>query len=128
MSDYHIVWRIDIEADSARDAAQKARQFQLDPDSTATCFNVSEGNREPELIDIALGCSQRRLSRFVDMKFIEFASLFVEPTAQQGCIDIAYDELVSRYTAFLQNPFSAMLALEDAVFNRVVERLKGCLR
>lgn len=38
---YRVTWTIDIWADSAEEAAVRAREIQLDPDSTATEFQVS---------------------------------------------------------------------------------------
>lgn len=49
--EYKVIWEIDIEADSPREAAQIARNYQLDPDSTATFFNVSDDNNAV-LIDL----------------------------------------------------------------------------
>lgn len=37
---YLVVWTIDIEADTAQEAAKKARDIQLDPESWATAFEV----------------------------------------------------------------------------------------
>lgn len=42
MPDYRVRWEIDIDADSPREAAEKAREIQLDPESTAIVFEVSE--------------------------------------------------------------------------------------
>lgn len=42
MATYTVVWTIDIEADSPNEAAQIAREYQLDPQSIATCFSVSQ--------------------------------------------------------------------------------------
>lgn len=39
--EYRVTWAIDIEADSPLEAARKAREIQLDPDSTATVFDVT---------------------------------------------------------------------------------------
>lgn len=39
---YRVTWEIDLEADSAEDAAIQALGIQRDPDSTATCFAVSK--------------------------------------------------------------------------------------
>lgn len=41
MTEYEVVWRIDIDATSAREAARKAREIMLDPTSTATVFEVT---------------------------------------------------------------------------------------
>jgi hypothetical protein len=38
--EYRVVWKIDIEADSPRRAAEYARWIQKDPSSTATLFEV----------------------------------------------------------------------------------------
>jgi hypothetical protein len=42
MTTYYVVWDIEIDADSPEEAARIAREIQLDPDSTATVFYVSE--------------------------------------------------------------------------------------
>lgn len=42
MKTYRVVWEIDIEADSPREAAIKALEIQRDPLSTATVFDVGE--------------------------------------------------------------------------------------
>ena len=40
MASFQVVWIIDIEADSAKEAAQRALEIQRDPESTATFFSV----------------------------------------------------------------------------------------
>jgi hypothetical protein len=42
MSEYRVTWEIDIEADSPREAAWQAREYQLDPDTGACVFEVAE--------------------------------------------------------------------------------------
>lgn len=42
---YKISWHIDVEADSPREAAEKARAIQQNPDSTATVFDVYPQDR-----------------------------------------------------------------------------------
>jgi polyisoprenoid-binding protein YceI len=42
MATYTVIWEIDIEADSPKEAAIKAREYQLDPESTATVFKVDQ--------------------------------------------------------------------------------------
>lgn len=37
---YHVTWVIDIDARSPKEAVQKARKIQLDPESIATVFEV----------------------------------------------------------------------------------------
>jgi len=40
MTSYRVSWEIDVEADSPREAAEKALEIQKRPDSTATVFRV----------------------------------------------------------------------------------------
>jgi len=40
MKTYLVQWSIDIEAETPREAAEKAREIQLDPESFATHFSV----------------------------------------------------------------------------------------
>lgn len=46
MKTYHIMWEMDIEADSPRLAAARAREVQLDQTSIATVFDVIERDGE----------------------------------------------------------------------------------
>ena len=39
---YTVTWTIEVSAESAVEAANKARDIQLDPESMAIVFNVSE--------------------------------------------------------------------------------------
>ena len=39
---YSIIWSIDIEAETPRDAAEEALKIHRDPESTATCFEVMD--------------------------------------------------------------------------------------
>jgi hypothetical protein len=41
MTEYQVVWSIDVEADSPQEAATKARDTQQDPTSIAHVFEVS---------------------------------------------------------------------------------------
>ena len=51
---YRVIWEIDVEADSAEEAARKAQAIQRDPTSIATVFTVKEDNVEPGVdIDLA---------------------------------------------------------------------------
>lgn len=38
---YRVTWKIDINAESPREAAEEARRIQRDPDSTANVFDVT---------------------------------------------------------------------------------------
>jgi hypothetical protein len=40
MSTHRVIWEIDIDVDSPREAAEKALEIQRDVNSTATCFTV----------------------------------------------------------------------------------------
>lgn len=40
MSDYRVIWKIDIEAKNPTEAAKKALEIMLDPTSIATFFDV----------------------------------------------------------------------------------------
>lgn len=53
---YHVVWEIDVNAQSPREAAKEAQAIQQDKDSTATIFDVSEeGSDKTVRIDLAEG-------------------------------------------------------------------------
>ena len=53
---YHVVWEIDIYAQSPRDAAKEAQTIQQDKDSIATVFDVTEeGGGKTVRIDLAEG-------------------------------------------------------------------------
>jgi hypothetical protein len=51
MADYRVIWEIDIDADSPREAAEKAREIQLRPHSIATLFNIIERKAGDDLND-----------------------------------------------------------------------------
>lgn len=51
MTEYQVNWNIDIEADNMDKAAMQARSIQLDPESIATFFNVSNKSNESVLVD-----------------------------------------------------------------------------
>jgi hypothetical protein len=53
---YHVVWEIDINARSPREAAKEAQTIQQDKDSTATIFDVTEENSDKTVrIDLEEG-------------------------------------------------------------------------
>lgn len=54
MKSYKVRWEIDIEADSAREAAEKAREIQLDLESIANYFTVESSSGESADIDLDL--------------------------------------------------------------------------
>lgn len=45
---YLVQWNIEIYAQSPREAALKAREIQLDPDSIATVFEVRMNDQDPD--------------------------------------------------------------------------------
>jgi hypothetical protein len=49
---YQVEWRIDVEADSAEEAAIKARAAQVRPDTTAVVFEVFHENHYCDTIDL----------------------------------------------------------------------------
>ncbi len=52
---YLVTWQIDIEADSAEEAAREALHIQRNPDSIATVFYVGVPGDYPERIDLTYG-------------------------------------------------------------------------
>lgn len=52
MTQYRVVWEIDIEADSPREAAGEARYIQLDADSYALHFDVISDDGTVHHIDL----------------------------------------------------------------------------
>lgn len=51
---YHVIWEIDIYAQSPREAAKEAQGIQQDKDSTATVFDVT-GEDSDKAVRIDLG-------------------------------------------------------------------------
>jgi hypothetical protein len=53
---YHVVWEIDVYAESPREAAKEAQAIQQDKDSMATVFDVTEEDSDKTVrIDLAEG-------------------------------------------------------------------------
>ena len=50
--EYHITWKIEVEADSFEHAAQIALDIQRDPSSTATRFEVRDASGTIRELDI----------------------------------------------------------------------------
>ena len=50
MRTYEVIWRIAIEAQSYRDAADQAREIQLDPDSEALFFDLKNLSTGREVV------------------------------------------------------------------------------
>lgn len=52
MSMYRVVWEIDLDADSPREAAEIALRVQRDTDSLATVFAVTDERGDLHMIDL----------------------------------------------------------------------------
>lgn len=52
MPSYRVVWEIDIDADSALEAAQKARAYQLNPDALVGHFACTPDGGEAQEVDL----------------------------------------------------------------------------
>jgi hypothetical protein len=52
MDIYHVVWEIDVEADSPQEAAEEALALGWDPDSTAKYFHVTAPDGTVTEIDL----------------------------------------------------------------------------
>lgn len=64
MKTYHVLWEIDVEAESPREAAEKAQAIQQDTQSIATVFDVIEMDGEDikriDLEDASTICDECR--------------------------------------------------------------------
>ena len=49
---YRVTWRIDIEADSPREAAERALAIQRKPESIATVFDVTDMEGHTVRVDL----------------------------------------------------------------------------
>jgi hypothetical protein len=49
---YRVIWEIDVEADSPKDAAELARNFQAAPDTIATIYDVRDEVGELSRVDL----------------------------------------------------------------------------
>lgn len=52
MNTYYVCWEVTLDAEDARDAAQKALDMQRNPHSTATVFDVCEEHGQMQRIDL----------------------------------------------------------------------------
>jgi hypothetical protein len=51
---YRVTWEIDVEASCPQEAAEKARHYQIKPDTTATVFDVIEHDGDGSVVRIDL--------------------------------------------------------------------------
>lgn len=54
MPEYHVLWKVDVEADSPEEAARQARTMQVRPGTTATVFDVIEGDSDGDAVRVDL--------------------------------------------------------------------------
>jgi hypothetical protein len=52
MEHYLVTWDIDIDADSPKEAAEKALVIQRDPESVATVFRIEDDDRNSHTVDL----------------------------------------------------------------------------
>ena len=52
MPEYRVHWEIDLDADSPREAAEKALTIHRNPESIATVFDVTDETGRIECIDL----------------------------------------------------------------------------
>ena len=63
LREYHVVWEIDVDATSYRQAAKKALEIQRDPNSTATVFDVyrTDTGGEEDALKLLARCGPVRV-------------------------------------------------------------------
>ena len=56
MPEFLVTWQIDIEADNAKEAAEKALEIMKDPESIATVFEIENKKKKTlHIIDLTYG-------------------------------------------------------------------------
>jgi len=55
MTEYKVVWKIDIIADTPQEAAKEALEIQRDSNSEATVFEVTGEKEDTKIIDLTYG-------------------------------------------------------------------------
>jgi hypothetical protein len=53
MPDFHVTWEIELEADTPKDAARKARDMQLDPAAWVDSFTVVDEGGDIHDVNLA---------------------------------------------------------------------------
>jgi hypothetical protein len=132
------MWEIDIEADSAEEAAKEARRIQLDPKSWATLFSVCDSNamtrtpKEHDVFDAMLvpppGVEAGEVfMRLPEHQVLAFPSYEVEG---DGCsylriLDERGVELVIWDSAeWAEDPIGVMGAIMGAIYGGALPRPK----
>lgn len=83
MPEYHVVWEIELNADSPRNAAVKALAIQRDPHSIATAFDVTDKAGTTEHID--LEDANDKTCTACGRAFEEDGSIIQAPTGRNYC-------------------------------------------
>jgi hypothetical protein len=52
MTTYHVIWEIDLDAETPKEAAKKALSIHRDPDSIATVFHVCDEYGNLDQVDL----------------------------------------------------------------------------
>lgn len=77
---YYVTWEINIEADNAIEAAQKALEIQRLPGGTATVFTVQADNLPPVEIDLMQVQAKRK-----PRQHFEYRGVTVWRHTEPGC-------------------------------------------
>jgi hypothetical protein len=94
--EFRVIWEIEIEADSPKEAVQKAREVQLTPDMPATVFEVWDHARQKmHRLDFA-----EPIGRLTDTELVSLRSAF---RRLQCAPDLPFDtkDIVSVMLVFL---------------------------
>jgi hypothetical protein len=94
--EFRVIWEIEIEANSAKEAAQRAREVQLRPDMPATVFDVWDHARQKmHRFDLA-----EPIGRLQDSELVALRSAF---RRLQCAPDLAFGtkDIVSAMLIFL---------------------------
>jgi len=69
MADYTVIWMIEVDADTPKEAAEFAQEIQCDPNSLATVFDVMEtGGEDAKMFLSTLDHSKNILHYYLDAK------------------------------------------------------------
>ena len=135
---YNVMWEIDVEADSAEEAAKEARRIQLNPKSWATLFSVYDSDamtrktKDYDVFDAMLvpppGVEAGEVFvRLPEHQVLAFPSFEVE---DEGCsylriLDEHGVELVMWDSAeWAEDPIGVMGAIMGAIYGGALPRPK----
>ena len=95
MKRYHVVWEIDVDAETPQEAAQQAREMQLDRKSTADVFDVTEFDQlEVTRVDLTEEREKREPVKVVFRKHPDgdIVALFPE-LSEDGSSCVSYEHV-----------------------------------